>query len=149
MTPQQLVEICDTLQTPVVLLGGPDEAELGAYIAQTSSNYVWNACGQFSILGSASLARAAGVVIAGDTGMMHIATAVQTPVISVWGCTSPAIGMSPWRPAEGSVIIEPQNRPKRPCSKLGNRCKYGMDTKCISTIEAVRIAEVGNGVLKA
>ena len=57
--------------------------------------------------------------------------------------------MSPWRPAEGSVVVEPQDRSKRPCSKLGNRCKYGMDYRCISTVEPQRIADHANALLKA
>ena len=149
MNEEQLTSICDLLESPVVLLGGPDDAELGARIAEQAGNHVWNACGAFSILGSADLARQAGVLIAGDTGLMHIATAVQTPVISVWGCTTPSIGMSPWRPAPGSAIVEPIGRTKRPCSKLGNRCKYGMANCCISTVEPERIADHANQVLEA
>ena len=149
MTEEQLISICDHLESPVVLLGGIDDAKLGTRIAQQTGNRVWNACGMFSILGSADLASKAGIVIAGDTGLMHIATAVQTPVISVWGCTTPSIGMSPWRPAKGSVIVEPHDRSKRPCSKLGNRCKYGMHNRCISAVDPRRIVDHANNLLKS
>ena len=55
-----------------------------------------------------------------DTGMMHIASAFNLPIVSLWGQTTPKFGMSPYKPNELSLIVEP-NPLKRTLSKLGNK----------------------------
>lgn len=146
MTESQLIGICNNAPLPVVLLGGKEDMEMASSVAAASTGTTWNTAGAFSILQSASLVQQAGVLVAGDTGLMHIAAAVQTPVVSVWGCTSPKLGMAPWRPHPNSVIVEPTDRPKRPCSKLGNRCKYGKEM-CIQTIAPSAILSALNAAL--
>ena len=95
-----------------------------------------------SLVGSTTLAESAGVlrgarhVYAGDTGMMHLAAAMGTPVTSFWGCTRPSLGMAPWNPAQGSATIVPDAQlGGRPCSKLGNRCRHA--NGCMATTEQV------------
>ncbi len=122
------------VQYPVVLVGGKEDESTAAVI-QDKVKGVFNWCGKLSVDESALVVKGAEVVISGDTGMMHIAAAFKKKIISLWGCTVPGFGMSPYRPNEHSVILEPNFRKKRPCSKLGNRCKYGMANKCIHQIE--------------
>jgi ADP-heptose:LPS heptosyltransferase len=125
-------EIISALTFPVILLGDKTDLEKGNFIADKLTN-VYNACGKFSIRKSAGLMYCSKLVIAHDSGLMHIAAALQKPVISIWGCTTPSLGMAPYLPNNRSVIIEPLGREKRPCSKLGNRCKYSEN--CIETVE--------------
>lgn len=146
MTPDQVRAICDGITKPVVLLGGPQEADLGNELEAIAPGRIFNYAGKVSVLQSAWLIRKSKVVISGDTGMMHIASAFQVPIISVWGCTTPSLGMSPYKPAPGSQIMEPKDRPKRPCSKLGDRCKYGMDQKCITQVSITDILDATNAL---
>jgi ADP-heptose:LPS heptosyltransferase len=134
MTTAQIREICDKISQPVILLGGPEDKEYGDQLAREIPDRVINMAGACSIHGSADVVRIARVVITGDTGMMHIAAAFERKIISVWGCTTPGLGMSPYRPHPDSVIIEPHGRTKRPCSKLGNKCKYGEHNRCIEAV---------------
>ncbi len=116
---KQLIRICAALPYPVVLLGGPAEAELGDRIAATGT-HVENACGKYSLNGSADLVRQAAVVVTHDTGLMHIAAAYRRPIVSVWGNTVPALGMYPYLPdGEAQVIAEVTGLDCRPCSKIG------------------------------
>jgi ADP-heptose:LPS heptosyltransferase len=131
MSKEQLTEVLGNIDLPVVLIGGPQDLELADQLSVNRSQ-VYNACGKYSVLESASLIRQAQVVIAGDTGMMHIASAFGKCIVSVWGCTVPELGMGPYRPHPKSIIIEPKDLTKRPCSKLGNRCKYGEKDRCIT-----------------
>ena len=121
-----------------MLIGGPQDLELADKLMSNRTN-VYNGCGKFSVIESASLIKQAQVVIAGDTGMMHIASAFGKCIVSVWGCTVPELGMGPYRPHPSSVIIEPKKLSKRPCSKLGNRCKYGEKDRCITHNSAASI----------
>lgn len=122
-----------------VLLGGKEDVELAEALQNEFEERVLHACGELSLHASAALAGRCGKLISGDTGMMHIGAALGIPVISVWGCTSPELGMAPYQPHPASVVIEPADRSKRPCSKLGDRCKYGKENRCISAIRTEQI----------
>lgn len=118
---EQLKRLCQWLPDHlIVLLGGPADVATGEAVAQLG-NHVINGCGQYSILQSASLVQRAAVVIAPDTGLMHMAAAFKRPIISVWGSTTPALGMYPYLPqgAPDFVAVERQGLACRPCSKIG------------------------------
>lgn len=141
MDAEKLKTLCDSIQYPIVLLGGEEDAELTTSIVSSEKHPVFNACGKTTLHQSADIIRNAKLVITGDTGMMHIASAFEKKIISLWGCTTPQLGMSPWHPHPDSIIVEPRNRKRRPCSKLGNRCKYGSKNRCIQAIDNGEILE--------
>lgn len=74
--------------TPVVLWG-PGEQELARGIVAASGGAAIEAP-QTSVTDLVAVARAAALVLSGDTGPLHIATAVGTPVVAVFGPTDPA-----------------------------------------------------------
>jgi ADP-heptose:LPS heptosyltransferase len=125
LTPLQIKEFCTHAPWPVFLVGGPADQEVGA---QAAGPGVWNMCGQLSVQQSADLIRQARVVLTHDTGMMHLAAAFQRPIVSVWGNTVPAFGMTPFYP-EGEdlgVLLEQKELNCRPCSKIGySSCPKG------------------------
>lgn len=127
------------IQHRVVLVGGKDDRNDAERVAEHIQCINW--VGELSVHQSAQVMQLARVVLTGDTGMMHIAAAFHRRIVSVWGCTSPQLGMAPYRPHPDSVVLEPVGRSKRPCSKLGNRCKYGMDHKCIDQIAPQQVQE--------
>lgn len=127
------IETCRRLALPVILLGGPDDRESGDTIAEACDGKVWNAAGAFSLHGSAWLIRESRAVIAPDTGLMHIAAAFKKPVVSVWGATVPEFGMYPYMPGPNALRVQADHLSKRPCSKLGTRCKY-KPCKCIDEL---------------
>ncbi len=116
---EQIAEVCARLPVPVVLLGGPGEADMGGRIAERH-DHVINGCGTYSLNGSADLVRQAGAVITHDTGLMHVAAAFRRPIVSVWGNTVPALGMYPYLPeGQPQVMAEVRGLDCRPCSKIG------------------------------
>lgn len=141
MGKEKLAALCATIPFPIVLLGGKEDIEAGNYVREQNSKTVFDATGILSLDESALCCKSANVVITGDTGLMHIASAFNKKIISLWGCTVPGFGMYPYRPDQASIILEPIGRDKRPCSKLGNKCKYGVDNRCIEHIEDHRITE--------
>jgi len=115
-----------------VLIGGKTDALVGNSISLDLPDSVINLVGKTSISESAAVIRDAERIYAGDTGMMHLAAALQTPVTSIWGCTRPSLGMEPWRPPVGSQILLPAGKDAlRPCSKLGNRCRFNGKSVCM------------------
>ncbi len=103
---------------PVYLIGGPEDKVVGDDLSNQFS-HVKNLCGQLSVFDSAYIMKHAQCIISNDTGMMHIASAFDKPIISLWGQTTPKFGMSPYKPHPQSKIIEPEG--ERTLSKLGNK----------------------------
>ncbi|MBI5915064.1 MAG: glycosyltransferase family 9 protein [Bacteroidetes bacterium] len=144
----KITAICKAARQPVVLLGGKVEAEEGEKIVREAGGHVVNLCGKLSLHESAEVIRQAEKVITHDTGMMHIAAAFQKKILSVWGNTVPAFGMSPYYGAQHrdqSTTFEVENLPCRPCSKIGyERCPKG-HFRCMNDIDVEKIIREMNG----
>jgi ADP-heptose:LPS heptosyltransferase len=131
------IEICASSKLPVVLMGGKEDAADGDKVCAQSKN-VFNACGKFSLSQSASILQQSSYVITSDTGLMHIAAAFGKKIYSLWGNTIPKFGMYPYKPGEGSKILEVDLK-CRPCSKLGyHKCPKG-HFKCMMEINTSEI----------
>ena len=129
-------QFCREMKHPIILLGGPDDRTKGDTIAAVDDIKVYNACGKFSLNESADLVRKAKLVISHDTGLMHIAAAYKKPIISLWGNTVPAFGMTPYYGASmvPDVILQVNKLWCRPCSKIGySKCPLG-HFKCMEKI---------------
>jgi heptosyltransferase-2 len=128
LSPAKQIELINTLKGPVVLIGGKDDMNAGAALQKNCSNAI-DLCGKLSIDQSALLMKNSQRVFAHDTGMMHIAAALQKPVVSIWGNTIPEFGMYPYygeKQLEGCITLEVQELPCRPCSKIGfEKCPKG------------------------
>lgn len=146
----KLREILHRCEVPVVILGGKEEIETATLLENEFPHCVaYNYCGKISLDQSARvLSRSAGLMTH-DTGMMHIAAALQVPVLSVWGNTVPDFGMTPFFPAASpaakrSEIFEVTGLSCRPCSKIGfDKCPKG-HFKCMNQQNALLMAEALN-----
>jgi heptosyltransferase-2 len=137
--PLQLAKLCGMIALPVVLVGGEEEHEQGNEIARVCPN-AYNACGILNIYQSTILLERAKVVVAHDTGLMHIAAALKKNIASVWGNTVPEFGMYPYFAGEKSKIFEVKNLRCRPCSKIGfDECPKG-HFRCMNDIDYEKVA---------
>ncbi len=139
-------EFCAAMKHPIILLGGPEDRERGEEIASTDNVKVYNACGKFKLNESADLVRKAKLVISNDTGLMHIAAAYKKPIISLWGNTVPAFGMTPYYGAAmvPDVIMQTNKLWCRPCSKIGySKCPLG-HFKCMEKISTASVLQIAN-----
>jgi heptosyltransferase I len=71
-----------------VVLWGPGEESLAHAVVDASSGTAL-AAPATTVIDLVALARAAALVVSGDTGPLHIATAVGTPTVSLFGPTDP------------------------------------------------------------
>lgn len=112
--------LCSRVPFPIILLGGKEDAEKGAEIASADPIKIYNACGKFSLHESADLVSKARLIVTHDTGLMHIAAAFKKPIISIWGNTIPAFGMTPYYGTEPIQQFQSEVQLGcRPCSKIG------------------------------
>lgn len=124
----KLIELAQLVPGPIVIIGGKEDQAVARAIASEVGGRIFDATGQYDILGSASLIKQARNVIAHDSGAMHIACAFKKNVVSIWGNTVPAFGMGPYIPQqpERAHIAEVLGLDCRPCSKIGHdRCPQG------------------------
>ena len=123
-------EIVTRSTIPIVMIGGSDVVELGLRLLRATSNdKVIDLCGQLTLGQSAAVLEKANIVITGDTGMMHIAAALNKNIEVYWGNTTPIFGMYPYLPSETTSTFtdhQVEGLTCRPCSKLGSKsCPKG------------------------
>lgn len=147
---KRMIELCDKINRPIILLGGKEDFEYGEAVKNffdrpedqsefehglrelNKKTIIYNACGLYTLGQSASVLKGAKYVFAHDTGLMHIAAALKKEVFSIWGNTVPAFGMYPYRTK--FTILENNKIDCRPCSKIGHQqCPKG-HFKCMNEI---------------
>lgn len=145
---KRMIELCDKINKPIVLLGGKEDASIADQIEKfftksvvsepmeeglqelNKKAIIYNACGKYNLNQSASLIKSASHVFSHDTGLMHIAAAFKKEVFSIWGNTIPSFGMYPYRTK--FTVFENNKIDCRPCSKIGfNKCPKG-HFKCMN-----------------
>ena len=140
-------------QLPVVVVGGPEDVGLGDEIVaavegdQGRSRAV-NLCGKLTLRQSAALIRRAALLVTNDSAPLHVATAMGTPIVAVFGPTLPEFGFGPIR--TGDVALGVTGLECRPCSRHGPpRCPLGHH-RCMRdlTPEAVAAAIEETGALR-
>ncbi len=90
---KQMTECAKMLQADhnldVLLLGGTADRELARQAMVGVSGRVIDLVGRTKLREAVGLIQRAKIAVGPDTGLMHIAAAVGTPVISLWGATDP------------------------------------------------------------
>lgn len=141
---EKAVEIIQHIPRPVIILGGPSEAEMAEHIVALSGRTdVLHRCGKLKLPQSAAVLKHAHSVITADTGLMHIASAFGKKIVSVWGNTVPEFGMYPFLSDHAPHVpqlAEVNGLSCRPCSKIGyEKCPKG-HFKCMRNQNAAHIA---------
>lgn len=107
----------------VVVVGGPADREVADAIVQAAEGSAASAAGEFSLTGTAALLKRARAVVSCDTGVLHLATAVGTPVAGMYGPTVEQFGFFPYH-ARATVLQ--RDLDCRPCSSHGGAaCPLG------------------------
>ena len=129
----------------VIILGGPDEAQLASSLYDSLDVPVMNGAGTLSLMHSAALLSRCRLLISNDSGLMHMATALQVPVVAVFGPTVQEFGFYPFQ-ARAQVVSEPL--PCRPCSTKGSmRCPRGHHA-CMQDVSSARVLAAARAMWK-
>src|SRR3989442_1031062 len=114
-----------------VIVGGPEDRGLAQQLVAEGGGAVASAAGEFSLQETGALLARARVVVSGDTGVMHMATGVGTPVVALFGPTVGQFGFFPYRAP--AVVLE-RALDCRPCSATGTAaCPLGHH-RCLTDI---------------
>ena len=126
-----------------LILGGPQDTVVAGQIeaqlrdAGLGDSSIINVAGRTTLLDLCTLLRFCKLLLTNDTGPMHIAAAIGTPVVSIWGSTSPEL-TGPLSP-RSTVIRQPVE-----CSPCFLR-ECPIDFRCM---ERIQVDEVVKAVLK-
>ncbi len=126
----------------VVIVGGPDDSDLGAYLEDVAPGQVANFVGKLTPRQSAEALRRCQVLVSNDSAPVHMASAVGTPVVEIFGPTLPSFGFTPF--GIPHRIVENASLACRPCGEHGGaRCPLGTleCMKSISVSEVLRAVE--------
>jgi lipopolysaccharide heptosyltransferase II len=116
----RLVQEMDAL---VILTGAPNEALLSREILARLRVPVVDLTGQTTLPELVALLAESDVVVTGDSGPMHIACAVATPVVALHGPTDPALS----GPTAPDALILRHEMPCSPCydASATAECRFG------------------------
>jgi heptosyltransferase-2 len=127
----------------VWIVGGPGEQELAAEIAAAAPGEIADLTGPD--LRNAILALAAAqVAVSNDSGLLHVAAAIGTPAIGIFGPTS-AMHWAPLNPL-AAVIETPTALSCRPCHQPV--CRLGHH-RCMRDIAVEQVLAATHAAIKA
>jgi heptosyltransferase-2 len=117
----------------VWLIGSPNDSAIGAAIAARADHpAVHNLCGRTTLADAIDLLAAAAVVVSNDSGLMHVAAALERPLIALYGSSSP--GYTPPLSDVASVL-----QLKLDCSPCFQRiCPLG-HLRCLTELTPTRV----------
>jgi lipopolysaccharide heptosyltransferase II len=81
--------LIDELGAQVIFVGGKEDRELVLSVMEDMKNKAVSTAGDLSISDSAALLARCNCLVSADTGPLHLAAAVQTPVVGLFGSTDP------------------------------------------------------------
>ena len=128
----------------VLVFGGPGEEDLAARVAQGMGSSAIVASGLspgqlMALIGGCDL------FITNDSGPMHMATALDVPVVGIFGPTHPLLGF--WPLGDEDVVLS-ADLPCSPCSLHGERkCHRGSTWQCLESVEVQDVFKAALGIL--
>jgi heptosyltransferase-1 len=130
----------------IVLTGGPgDRAQVDALKASLPAERVLDVCGRVDLVTLAAVLAELDLLVTGDTGPMHLAHAVGTPVVAVFGPSDPAR----YAPRGSHDRIVRIDLPCSPCNRIRlppARCT-GHTPDCLSGVDVARVVHAIDDVL--
>ena len=122
----------------LVVVGGMDDRALAQGIVSAVPAAI-DATGQLSLLASAELVGRAAVIVTNDSAPLHLASAMGTPTVAIFGPTVPAFGFGPLAPK--SIVVGHTGLTCRPCDRHGPQvCPLG-HFRCMRELDAEMITQ--------
>jgi heptosyltransferase II len=143
---EKYAKLCDQLmdipRVKVIIFGGPEERYAAEEMARFMRKQPVIAAGEMSIKTTSCLIKRCQLFIANDSGLMHIATAVKTPVIAIFG---PTLWWKNYPWGKNNLVIR-KNLSCAPCYNYAPiKCD---DIICLNKITVEEVLEKARQVLR-
>lgn len=134
-------KILETPNTVLIFNGSPEERSMAEEIASEIRGKAIVASGETSITQAAAILLKSDVLICNDSGLMHVAAAVGTPVVAIYGPTD----YKRTAPTGKLGVIVRKNLECSPCYKINNsdkvnNCPYGYE--CLNGISVEKVYKI-------
>ena len=131
-------ELAAQLKGRVVVMGSAADRQLATEISATTGSRVIDATGKLSLLASAEMISRATALVTNDSAPLHLASAMGTPTIAIFGPTVPEFGFGPLAPR--AIVLGITTLACRPCDRHGpQRCPLG-HWRCMREITPRQVA---------
>lgn len=132
-------QIVEELRMKVILVGDRQDLRISTEILKAISSGVTDFCGKTDLKQLAAVLKRSGVLITNDSAPMHIAWAVNTPVVAIFGPTDPA----KYRPQGPKDAVISKKLDCSPCEEA--LCKF--DHECLKQVSAGEVFQAVKSIL--
>ena len=122
----------------VAIIGGAEEKTSSIKLASLIKEPVINLAGKTTLKQLAAFLRRCTLLISNDSGPVHIAAAVNTPCVVIFGRNIPGVGPKRWGPWGNGHTVLHKDSGCNPC--LDRKCPYNF--KCLSSITPEEVLTV-------
>lgn len=132
-SPENFAKVCDALASEeirTVLVGSRADAETGAEILRLTKSKPINLIGRTSLTELAALMKRFKCLVTSDSAPMHIAAAMKTPFVALFGPTDPLRHLPPTK----DYIVVAKDLRCAPCYK-----PVCSDTRCMREITVAEV----------
>ncbi len=130
----------------VVVVGGADDTALAREIVSATNGSAIDATGRLTLLASAALIGKARVLVTNDSAPQHLASAMNTPTVTIFGPTVPQFGFGPL--AAHSHVAGLDGLACRPCDRHGPPSCPLRHWRCMRELELSHVAAIVERVLR-
>jgi len=147
--PERFARVADRLidqqQAQVVLVAGAEHHEDARAVEQAMQRPALNLAGQLSIGELAAVCQRCDLLLSNDSGPVHVAAAVGTPVVAIFGRNQPGINATRWRPLGSQhVVLEQPGTPRFSyIEEWTVEEVYAAALQCLAGSRAARATEAG------
>ena len=132
---ENFAKVCDQLsdEARLIVFGGPNDKELVDKLQSLTKAPLLIAAGEFSPRETAAVMERCATVVTSDTGPMHLAMAVDTPVVALFGLIRSSLRVPP---NLGHIPLEHNEA----CHQMEQPlCRYEAHCKCLNAITPAEV----------
>jgi heptosyltransferase II len=144
---ERFAKVCDALAKDrgarVIIISGAKDKSFGDRVAGSMTERNINLSGQTSVSDVASILKRSRLFISNDSGPVHIACAVETPVIAIFGRNDRGLSPERWGPTGGRDTVLHKDVGCDTC--LAHNCDKGF--KCLMAVSVDDVLNAAHKIL--
>ena len=139
-------ELAAALEQPVIVIGGPGDAARAREIAAAAPERVRRAAGEISARVAAAISEQAQALVTNDSAALHLGTAVCTPMVALFGPTTPSFGFGPI--GSRHVVLGIGELLCRPCAQPGPAACPLEHHRCLMELDVPMVLDALSSILR-
>ncbi len=137
-------KLTELFDAKVIIVCGRKDEEVGNKVMNLMQHNPISACGKTTVSQLASLLKRCILFISNDSGPVHIAVALQTPVIAIFGRNECGLSPTRWRPVgKGDIVLHKEVGCQ---SCLAHKCQINF--KCLGAISPEEVVKAAEKLLR-